>query len=51
MYEIPSDDTIEKVIVTKECVEDGVEPQIIRSGMRKLRPSVGKKMIDDEETA
>jgi len=30
MYEIPSDKTISKVIVTEECITTGKEPQIIR---------------------
>jgi len=30
MFETPSDDTIEKVIVTKECITKGKEPQITR---------------------
>mgnify|MGYP003290128418 CR=1 FL=1 len=32
MYEIPSDPTITKVFITRECVEDGVDPKILRSG-------------------
>ena len=34
MYELPSDDTIQKVIVTPECVTEGAQPQIIRRGKR-----------------
>ena len=30
MFETPSDDTIKKVIVTKECITKGKEPKIIR---------------------
>ena len=30
MYTVPSDKTIRKVIVTKECVTDHVEPTVIR---------------------
>ncbi len=30
MYEIPSDPTITKVLITRECVEDGVEPKLFR---------------------
>lgn len=30
MFETPSDDTIKKVIVTKECITDGAAPQVIR---------------------
>ncbi len=30
MYDVPSDPTIEKVIVTAECVKNGTEPLVIR---------------------
>lgn len=30
MYEIPSDPTITKALITRECVEDGVEPKLFR---------------------
>ena len=32
MYELPSDDTIQKVIVTPECVTESAQPQVIRRG-------------------
>ncbi len=31
MFEIPSDHTVEKCIVHKECVTDGAQPQLIRN--------------------
>ena len=31
MFETPSDNTIEKIIITRDVVEDGAEPQIIRA--------------------
>ncbi len=31
MFETPSDDTIEKIIITREVVEDGAEPKIYRA--------------------
>ena len=37
MYEIPSDPSITKVIITKDCVEQGTEPVILRS--KELRRS------------
>ncbi len=37
MYEIPSDPSISKVLVTRECVENGVEPEVVRS--KASRPS------------
>lgn len=36
MYEIPSDPAITKVLITRECVEDGVDPIVTR---KKSRPS------------
>lgn len=35
MYETPSDHTIAKVIITKDCVENGAEPEILRDENRK----------------
>ncbi len=35
MYETPSDHTITKVIITKDCVENGAEPEILRDVNRK----------------
>ena len=35
MYRVPSDYTIEKVVVTKETVENGTEPEILRNEDRK----------------
>lgn len=31
MFEVPSDDTIEKIIITEEAVKNGAEPKIIRN--------------------
>ena len=31
MFETPSDTTIERIIITREVVEDGAEPRIIRN--------------------
>ena len=35
MYRVPSDYTIEKVVITKEVVEEGVAPQITLNEERK----------------
>ena len=43
MYEIPSDEKIAKVIITKECVEDGAKPRIIHRPKPQIDP--------DSETA
>ena len=40
MYEVPSDDKIEKVIITRECVEDGVKPKIIHRPKPQIDPDV-----------
>ena len=39
MYEIPSDPTITKVMITKECVENGVEPVVTHG--KKPRSNAG----------
>ena len=31
MYEVPSDPTIRKVVITEECIKNGTEPEIYRS--------------------
>ena len=35
MYEIPSDPLIESVTITKECIEDGASPKIVRGEPRE----------------
>ena len=35
MFEIPSDYTVEKVVVTRECVEDNAPPQLVKNPDRK----------------
>ena len=35
MFEVPSDDTIEKIVITEETVKNGADPEIIRNN-RKL---------------
>ena len=37
MFETPSDDTIEKIIIKKETVTDGAEPVIIRSKSNQIK--------------
>jgi len=36
MYEIPSDDNIQKVTVTKKCVADGVQPDVLEGEKAKF---------------
>ncbi len=44
MYETPSDHTISKIIITKECVTDNVNPEIIRDEKRKPGVLTSKKL-------
>ena len=44
MYETPSDHTISKVIITKECVLEGVSPEIVRDENRKPNNLLSKKL-------
>ena len=43
MYETPSDHTISRVIITKECVTDNAAPEIIRDENRKPNVLMSKK--------
>lgn len=38
MYEIPSDPTISQVLITKDCVENGSEPEITHTKERRRPP-------------
>lgn len=44
MYETPSEYTISKVIITRECVVDGVAPEIIRDENRQEKVLTSKKI-------
>ena len=35
MYDVPSDSTIEKIIITADCVTDGAEPIIVHKEKKK----------------
>lgn len=41
MYDVPSDPTIEKVVITPECVSERAVPEIIRNPDRSARPRLG----------
>ena len=43
MYEIPSDETIEKCVITKQVVEDGAEPELERIDEKELKRLGAKK--------
>ena len=40
MFEVPSDDKIEKVVITRECVTDGAGPKIYRRPKPQIDPDV-----------
>ena len=48
MYEIPSDDAIEKCIVTKDTVINGSEPDIIKREAKNGKSQNKKKTVTDE---
>lgn len=43
MYDTPSEHTIVKVIVTRDCVENGAEPEIVRDENKKATVLTSKK--------
>ncbi len=45
MYETPSDHTITKVIITKECVLNGTEPEILRDENKRPKTLTSKSVI------
>ena len=38
MYEVPSDDSIRKVVITEDCIKNGTEPEIIRKPAKLPEP-------------
>ena len=48
MYDVPSDPTISKVIITPESVRDGVRPEIERDAARTARPRLGAASLRAE---
>ncbi|MBR5321239.1 MAG: ATP-dependent protease ATP-binding subunit ClpX [Clostridia bacterium] len=45
MYDTPSEHTIAKVIITRECVVDGVNPEIIRDENKKANVLTSKNLV------
>ena len=45
MYEVPSDPTIVRVVITPECVRGTGSPELIRDPERTLRPALGKAAL------
>lgn len=44
MYETPSDHTISKIIITKDCIEGSGAPEFVRDEMRKPNALMSKKL-------
>lgn len=44
MYETPSEHTISKVIITRDCVENGAEPEILRDENKKPNVLTSKNL-------
>ena len=45
MYEVPSNPKISKVIVTKECITEGKEPEVV---LRKAKRATAKPAVESE---
>ncbi len=45
MYDTPSEHTIAKVVITRECVVDGAQPEIIRDENRKPNVLTSKNLV------
>ncbi len=45
MYDTPSEHTIAKVVITRECVVDGAQPEIIRDENRKPNILTSKNLV------
>ena len=50
MYEIPSDEDIIKCIITKDTVENGADPVLIRKSDKKVTDAVSRDQDETEET-
>ena len=51
MFEIPSETSVQKVIVTEECVKNGKKPDVIKSGAKRGAKKSHAKQINDDKTA
>jgi len=49
MYDVPSDPSIVKVVITPESVTDGASPQIVRDPARTERPRLGGAALESKE--
>ncbi|MCQ2452663.1 MAG: ATP-dependent Clp protease ATP-binding subunit ClpX, partial [Oscillospiraceae bacterium] len=45
MFEIPSEEKVEKVVIDRDCVEGSGEPVIIR----RPKPTISKEVLNPEE--
>ena len=51
MYEIPSDSSIKTVTVTKECVTEKAQPNVVREEKKPVKKAVRTKTAEDGKTA
>jgi len=51
MFEIPSDNTIQKVIVTEECVTQKAQPEIIKNGGKRPAKKSQIQHVSDDKSA
>ena len=49
MYDVPSDPTIVKVVITDDCVNKNAEPELVRDPKRTERPRLGKASLRPEQ--
>jgi len=49
MYDVPSDPTISKVVITQESVRDGARPQVLHERDEVERPRLGGAALHSEE--
>ncbi len=51
MFEVPSDESITKIIINEDVIENKAEPEIIRSGFKAQPKTSNSKIIDAEEVS
>ncbi len=51
MFDIPSDSSIKTVTVTKECVTDKAEPQVVRDTLKAKKKAQTKKTVAGDKSA
>ena len=51
MFEVPSDDTITKIIINGDVIENKAEPEIVRNGFKAQPQKTNSKVLDAEEVS